>query len=108
MVGQLASEATFIALKNQPQQLLPRIDIPVLALTGTLDSVLDADENLGAIKSALSHNPDVTTVKLEGLNHFYQTAKTGDPSEYAELEEDFAPEALEIISGWITERFGAR
>jgi hypothetical protein len=28
---------------------------------------------------------------------------TGDPSEYFEIEETFAPDALELLSDWIVE-----
>lgn len=107
LVGQIATEQMFVSLHNNPQRVLPRVRVPVLALTGTLDSVLDADENLAAIKAATPENPDVTTLKLEGLNHFFQTALTGSPDEYATLKEDFAPVALEAISSWIDARFGS-
>ena len=106
LVNQIAGETMFIALHNQPQRSLPQVNVPVLALTGTLDSVLDADANLAAFVAALSGNPDVSAIKLEGLNHFFQTALTGEPEEYADLEEDFAPEALSIIAEWIGDRFG--
>lgn len=50
-------------------------------------------------------NPDVTTRLLPGLNHLFQTAKTGSPSEYASITETMSPVALEAVSGWILERF---
>ena len=107
VAGQLASAELFVALQHTPQRVLPRVRVPVLALTGALDSIVDADANLAVIAAALVGNPDVTTVKLEGLNHFFQTAVTGDPSEYADLEEDFAQVALDAISRWIGNRFGS-
>jgi hypothetical protein len=39
--------------------------------------------------------------ELPGLNHLFQTAKTGSPSEYAEIEETISPVALETIAGWV-------
>jgi hypothetical protein len=39
--------------------------------------------------------------ELPGLNHLFQHAKTGAFSEYAQIEETFAPEALEKIADWI-------
>jgi pimeloyl-ACP methyl ester carboxylesterase len=105
---QLANAELFVALRHAPQRVLPRVRVPVLALTGSLDSVVDADANLAAIAAALAGNPDVTTVKLARLNHFFQTAVTGDPGEYADLNEDFAPVALNTISRWIDDRFGSR
>jgi len=35
------------------------------------------------------------------LNHLFQTAKTGSPTEYAGIEETMSPKALERISRWI-------
>ena len=59
-----------------------------------------------AAKTAgLARDADVTTLKLEGLNHFFQHAKTGAPNEYAEIEETIAPAALETISNWLKQRF---
>jgi len=39
--------------------------------------------------------------KLPGLNHLFQTAKTGAPSEYAEIKETMSPIALEKIANWV-------
>jgi len=41
---------------------------------------------------------------LPGLNHLFQTAKTGSPSEYQNIEETFAPAALKIIADWLDEQ----
>jgi hypothetical protein len=38
---------------------------------------------------------------MPGLNHLFQTAKTGMPAEYGAIEETFAPAALDRISRWI-------
>ena len=53
-------------------------------------------------------NKDVTVKENPKLNHLFQTCETGAPSEYAKIDETFAPAALEEISGWIGKRFGAR
>ncbi len=60
-------------------------------------------ENLSLIESALRQggNEDVAIVELEGLNHLFQTAETGAPSEYATIEETFSPNALAVIGNWI-------
>jgi hypothetical protein len=59
--------------------------------------------NLPAIADALraGGNTQVTTRALAKLNHLFQTAKTGALSEYGQIEETFAPEALTVISDWI-------
>lgn len=50
--------------------------------------------NLAAIQRALAGNPDVTILRLEGLNHLFQTAKTGAVGEYAQITETMSPVAL--------------
>jgi len=42
--------------------------------------------------------------ELPGLNHLFQTAQTGAPSEYAKIEETISPVVLKIISEWILEQ----
>ncbi len=41
------------------------------------------------------------------LNHFFQTAETGSPLEYGEIEETISPKVLELIHDWISEQTGA-
>jgi len=45
-------------------------------------------------------------MRLPGLNHLLQTAKTGLPAEYAQIEETMAPAALETIAAWIRKTSG--
>ena len=92
-------------LRYDPVPNLARIQVPVLALSGALDVQVPASENLPAIRAALAANPDVTVVEFEGLNHLFQTSQTGAVGEYADIEETFAPVALEAMSAWIAERF---
>jgi hypothetical protein len=87
--------------------ILERVHVPVLALTGSKDRVNLPDQNLPAIRSALeaSGNPDVTVREIPNLNHVFQTAVTGKMAEYDSLEESFSPVALKMIRDWILERF---
>lgn len=78
---------------------LGKISCPVLALNGTLDSQVNCEENLNLLRSGLRVPEDIHSI--EGLNHFFQHCKTGDFSEYNEIEETFAPEVLTIIADWI-------
>lgn len=97
-------------LLYNPAATLGRLEVPVLALTGDKDMVAPAAVHLPAIEAhlAASPSPDVTVAVMPELNHLFQTARTGHPSEYAELEESFAGAALERISAWIEERFGPK
>jgi len=38
---------------------------------------------------------------MPGLNHLFQTARTGAPSEYAAIDETMSPAVLAIIGDWI-------
>jgi uncharacterized protein len=84
--------------------------VPVLALGGTLDQQVPARENLSGIDAALraSGNEDYKIVELAGLNHLFQTATTGAPAEYATIDETVAPQVLDLIASWITQRFSRR
>ena len=61
----------------------------MLAINGVLDLQVDATQNLSAIEKALRRggNQDIEIARLPGLNHLLQTAKTGAPTEYSQIEE---------------------
>jgi uncharacterized protein len=86
-----------------PTEALKRTRCPVLALGGTLDLQVPAKQNLDAIKRALwdGGNKAVNIFLLDGLNHLFQHAKTGLPQEYAQINETFAPEAMQTVADWI-------
>lgn len=99
------SRWTRYLFRHDPAPNLRKIRVPVLAMTGTLDLQIPADENLPAIRAALINSPDVTVEELPGLNHMFQTAKTGAPGEYADIQETFAPAALDVMTDWLAKRF---
>ena len=76
-----------------------------MAINGEKDFQVLPALNLNAIEKGLKHNKDVTIKEFKDLNHLFQTSETGALSEYAEIEETFAPVALNYISSWINERF---
>ncbi|MBD2768754.1 alpha/beta fold hydrolase [Hymenobacter sp. BT664] len=90
-------------LADRPAVSLPKVRCPVLALGGSKDMQVVAAQNLAATTAALraGGNRDVTVKELPGLNHLFQTAKTGGPEEYALIEETFAPAALQVIGDWL-------
>jgi len=95
-------------LTYDPAPALKRVRCPVLALGGSLDLQVPPAENLAAIGAALraGGNADVTTTEMPGLNHLFQTARTGSPSEYGRIEETMAPAALSTVGDWIAAREG--
>jgi fermentation-respiration switch protein FrsA (DUF1100 family) len=88
-------------LSYDPIPALRQVKCPVLAINGSKDHQVPAKADLDAIRDALAGNSDVETAELPGLNHLFQTAMTGAPLEYGEIEETIAPSALDLISSWI-------
>ena len=89
-------------LTYDPVPALRALHQPVLAINGEKDTQVPPRDNLEAIRLALSAggNDDVQLVKLEGLNHLFQTA------EYATIEETMSPLALRTMTDWILARSG--
>jgi len=92
---------TFMELDPKPYLL--KTKCPVLALNGTKDVQVPFKEDLDAIDKylKLAGNKNYTIMKIEGVNHLFQHADTGLPTEYGNIEETFAPEALKAMSDFI-------
>jgi uncharacterized protein len=90
-------------LTYDPATALRKVTCPVLALIGEKDLQVPPKQNLPVIRKALADggNKNFEVDELPGLNHLFQTAKTGAISEYSEIEETIAPVALENIASWI-------
>ena len=90
-------------LKNDPKDYLRKVKCPVLAVNGSKDLQVLPEINIDAIKKALAEggNKRVTTKIFPGLNHLFQHAQTGLPSEYSQIDETFAPEVLDYVGNWI-------
>lgn len=97
-------------LKYDPRPTLRQVRVPLLALDGSLDLQVPPKQDLAAIDTALKAggNKDYRVQELPGLNHLFQPAKTGSPTEYATIEQTFSPIALQLIADWINARFGKR
>jgi pimeloyl-ACP methyl ester carboxylesterase len=102
-LAQLTSPWFRFFVTYDPRPTLARVKVPVLALTGEKDVQVSAKENLPAIARALKKggNTRGVTRELPGLNHLLQTAKTGSPAEYGQIEETMSPAALTAISDFI-------
>jgi len=90
-------------LTYDPRPALRKVRCPVLAIGGEKDLQVPARENLREIAKALraGGNRDATVRVMPRLNHLFQTAKTGAPSEYGRIEETISPAALKVIGDWI-------
>jgi hypothetical protein len=107
--GQIARLATpwfRFFLSYDPRPTLSKVKCPVLAVNGELDLQVPAKENLEAIEKAVraGGNSDVTVKAFAGLNHLFQTAQTGLPTEYGTIEETFSPAVMTMIGEWILQR----
>jgi len=93
-------------LTYDPKPTLTKVKCPVLAINGEKDLQVPPRENLTVIEEALKSggNQDYTIKEIPNLNHLFQTAQTGLPSEYAKIEETISPIALKIIGDWIFEQ----
>ncbi len=90
-------------MQFDPATYLSKVKCPVLAVNGELDLQVTSKENLEGIKNSLAkaRNKNVTIKEFKGLNHLFQKAETGAPSEYAKIEETFNEEAMKFVSDWI-------
>jgi pimeloyl-ACP methyl ester carboxylesterase len=95
-------------LAYDPAPTLRQVACPVLAINGERDLQVPPKQNLPAIRAALAAggNTHATVEELPGLNHLFQTAKTGSPAEYGQIEETIAPAALDTIARWILRQTG--
>jgi len=93
-------------LTYDPKPTLSKVKCPVLAINGEKDLQVPPKENLSAIEEALKSggNQDYTIKEIPNLNHLFQTAQIGLPSEYAKIEETISPAALKIVGDWILEK----
>ena len=86
-----------------PADEYAKITIPVLSLNGTKDTQVPAKIHQEGIRKALekASNKNFKIIELEGLNHLFQEAETGEMDEYSTIDQTFSPQALEIILNWI-------
>jgi len=93
-------------LSYDPLPDLKRTKCPVLALYGEKDLQVSPKINLPMLKQAFSDggNKQADVRQLPELNHFFQHAYSGSPTEYAAIDETFSPEAMKIIGDWLTAR----
>lgn len=103
-VKQLDSPWFRYLMKHDPAEDLRKVSCPVLALNGEKDLQVPAAQNLPAIRTALAGNKQARVEQVPGVNHLFQTAKTGSPVEYGQIEETMSPVVLEEVSSWISQQ----
>jgi uncharacterized protein len=91
-------------LTFDPAPALRNVRVPVLALLGGRDAQVPAHQNEPALRAALAGNRGATVEVLPGLNHLFQTARTGAPDEYGTIEETISPSALARMMDWLVDQ----
>lgn len=90
-------------LRYDPAPALAKVRCPVLAIFGAKDLQVPPALNLPAVRRALQAggNRDFQVLELPGLNHLFQPARTGEPSEYGSIPITMDPTALQTVAAWI-------
>lgn len=83
-----------------PIVALREYDGPVLAMFGEKDLQVSARVEAPIMRDALQ-NPWSEVRVLEGLNHLFQPAQTGLPTEYEQIEITMSERAMSQVSNWI-------
>lgn len=91
-------------LSFDPRPSLQGLAVPVLAIYGSLDLQVGAEQNVPAMRAALAANPDATVTLFEGLNHLMQPAVTGLVDEYASIDVTMDERATTAIVDWVVDR----
>ena len=74
---------------------------PCLAINGTKDLQVDAEQNLARFRTLTTDVPRAKTKCYEGLNHLFQPCTTGAPSEYAQIETTMDEAVLRDLIAWL-------
>ncbi len=88
-------------LDYNPMGDLMNVRCPVMALYGTLDRQVLAAPNISALHTYLATKKGDVIQTLPGLNHLFQSAKTGSPTEYRDITETISPTVLSAIAAWL-------
>lgn len=84
-----------------PSENIRQTSCPVFALNGDRDCQVISFLNLEAIRRLLPPSEKNLVKEYPALNHLFQHATTGLPSEYGQIEETISPEVLQDIAQWI-------
>ena len=106
LIDTYTNDWIFYFIRLEPRVALEKVTCPVLAVNGSKDLQVDANQNLPKIKAALEKagNTDFTIKEYPNLNHLFQESETGAVSEYVKIEQTFSPLVLEDMTKWILER----
>ena len=107
--GGLGLKAPWMAnfLVQDPRSTLRKLTMPVLAVNGTLDTQVWHEQNLPEIEKAVREGGGrIEVMRVVGLNHMLQPARTGAVSEYESIEITMDEDTMGRIASWITRTVG--
>ena len=88
-------------INYDPAADIRAVKCPVMAINGSKDTQVFAEENLPAIRRLLPESNLNIVKEYPGLNHLFQHCTTGLPIEYSQIEEKMSPEVMQDITIWI-------
>ena len=90
-------------VEYDPRPDILALDVPVLALFGTHDTQVPADQNSTAMSEAFGESsiPSHALATIWPANHLFQEAETGAVEEYAVLKPEFALDFLQFLLDWL-------
>lgn len=101
-VAELCSPWMLYFLDYDPLPALRALKVPALALYGAKDLQVLSDLNAPRAKEAFAAGDfRDKVIVLPGLNHLFQHAGTGAPSEYSAIAETMSEEAMRAVAEWI-------
>lgn len=90
-------------IETNPISVFEELKVPVLAVFGEKDTQVLPQPNLAKADSLASASDlNLQTVVLPEVNHLFQKANTGMPTEYGMLEKEFAPGFISEIDQFIS------
>jgi alpha/beta superfamily hydrolase len=103
VAGNLAGSWMKYFITSNPAFYIEQLRCKYLALNGSEDVQVTASLNLAGIEAALkkSKSTGFAVKEIKGVNHLFQHCKLCTVAEYGDLEETFAPDALDVITEWL-------
>lgn len=88
-------------IRYNPADYLCNVNVPVLAINGTKDIMVNCEQNLSNVRKYLAHNKNVTTVPINNVNHLLLPCKKGTQDEYKDIKDPVSEEVLKTIVNWL-------
>ena len=88
-------------IRYNPADYLCHVNVPVLAINGTKDIMVNCEQNLANARRFLAHNKNVTTVAVDNVNHLLLPCEKGTQDEYKDIKEPVSEEVLSTIVDWL-------